>query len=96
MLSTQGSSATTNYRERHGLECRGLDCYTEEDCVTELVDIVFGEDSGPDFSNEDVYLDNLVKAINNETNLDSPDLPPGRDYIIDEVGRFLYSSLLIY
>ncbi len=55
--------------------------YTDDDYVADLVQSIYGKHNGPDYSNENVYVDSLVKSIEGEKRPNSPDFSNDELYI---------------
>ena len=47
--------------------------YTDDDYVNNLVQSIYGKQTGPDFSKDSVYIEHLVQSANGDTQTGSPD-----------------------
>lgn len=47
--------------------------YTDDDYVTDLIQSIYGKQTGPDFSKDSVYIEHLVQSANGNTQTESPD-----------------------
>ena len=54
--------------------------YTDDDYVTDLVKSVYGKPTGPDYSNENVYVDSLIESIEGKFSHESPDFSNSEVY----------------
>ena len=47
--------------------------YTDDNYVEDLVQSIYGKTQGPDYSNESVYVDSLVRSVNGTSHPNAPD-----------------------